>query len=238
MTVITNKIYAVIPARSGSKSIVDKNIQKLGKHTLLAHSILAAQHTPEIDRVIVSTDSKEYKKIAEGYNIDVPFLRPKCISGDNNADVEWVAHLLNWLIVNERELPKYLVHLRPTTPLRNIQYIRKAIKHIKQYPEATALRSVVRMERTVYKYFEVESLFLKTVCSGSFDIDIANKPRQLYPITYLPNGYVDILKTEFILDVEKKKIHGNKVLAFLVPKITDIDDEKDLKFARWEIDNA
>ena len=238
MTVITDKIYAVIPARSGSKSMKDKNTQMLGKHPLIVHSILAAQNTPEIDRVIVSTDSEDYKKIALGFKAEVPFLRPKCISGDDNTDIEWVAHLLNWLMVNERELPEYLVHLRPTSPLRNTQYIRKAIACIKNYPEATALRSIVEMPQSVYKHFESDGRFLKMVCSGSFDLDSANQPRHLYPTTYDANGYVDILKTRFILDSGKKKIHGNKVLAFLVPAITDIDSEKDLEFARWEIKNA
>jgi len=238
MIKITDKIVAIIPARSNSKSIKDKNIQSLGKRPLMAWSIQAALDTPEIDRVIVSTDFYVYQFIAQQYKAEAPFLRPEDISGDNNTDVEWVVHLLDWLADHENELPKYLIHLRPTSPLRDIKYISQAIECIKQHPRATALRSVVQMQQSVYKYFEIENSYLKLIGSDSFDLDLANKPRQFYPATYDANGYVDILKTEFILDSGKKKIHGDKVLAFPVPYITDIDSMKDLEFARWEIEHV
>jgi len=238
MIKITDKIIAIIPARCNSKSIKDKNIQSLGKQPLIAWSIQAGLSAPEIDRVIVSTDSVVYQFIAQQYKAEVPFLRPENISGDNNTDVEWVVHLLDWLADHENELPKYLIHLRPTSPLRDIKYISQAIECIKQHPRATALRSVVQMQQSVYKHFEIENSYLKLIGSDSFDLDLANKPRQFYPATYDANGYVDILKTEFILDSGKKKIHGDKVLAFPVPYITDIDSMKDLEFARWEIEHV
>ncbi len=229
---ITNKIYAIIPARSGSKSITDKNIQILQGIPLIAHSILTAKSIPEIDRVMVSTDSVLYKEIAEKYGVEVPFLRPKAISGDDSYDIDWIKHLLGWLLVEEKSLPKYLIHLRPTSPLRDALYISSAINHIRKYPEATALRSVVKMAQPVYKHFEVENGYLKSAKTGSFNLDEANRPRHLYPTSYDANGYVDILKTSHIL--KTNKIHGNKVLAFYTPYITDIDTIKDLEYARYE----
>ncbi len=227
---MTNKIYAVIPARSGSKSISDKNIQLLAGKPLIAYSIAAAKNVSEIDRIIVSTDSEQYAQIAVSYGAEVPFLRPKNISGDENTDIEWVGHLLSWLQNNEKELPEYLIHLRPTSPLRNVCYIKEAIGHIKQHPEATALRSVRPMAQSVYKHFEIENGFLKSVGLGSFNLDLANKPRQVYPITYDANGYVDILRTSRIL--EYNEIHGNRVIPFCVPYITDIDEERDFEYVK------
>lgn len=230
---LTNKIYAIIPARSGSKSIVDKNIRLLGGKQLIAYSIIVAKQIPEIDRVIVSTDSKQYAKIAESYGAEILFLRPKEISGDENTDFEWISHLLSWLEDNENELPEYLVHLRPTSPLRNSGYVKEAISIIKRHPEATALRSVRKMAQTAYKHFEIENGLLKSVGSGLFDLDLANKPRHMYPATYDANGYVDILKTSYIL--KHDKIHGNRVIPFHVPYITDIDEERDFEYTEYVI---
>ena len=62
-----SKFFAIIPARSGSKSIKDKNLALLGDYPLIAYSIAAAKMTPGIDRVIVSTNSLEYAKIGYKY---------------------------------------------------------------------------------------------------------------------------------------------------------------------------
>ncbi len=231
---ITENIYAFIPARSGSKSIPDKNVKFLQGKPLIAYSILCAKSVSEIDRVLVSTDSEWYKEIAEKYGAEVPCLRPKAISGDDSEDIEWVQHLLRFLDTTEAILPEYIIHLRPTSPLRQKQIISKAIQFIKQHPESTALRSVVEMNQSIYKHFEIENGYLKSAKTGSFDLDKANRPRHLYPTTYDANGYVDILKTSHI--IETGKVHGNKVLSFLVPYITDIDTVKDLEYARYEIE--
>ena len=74
------KILALIPARSGSKGLPNKNIMPLNGKPLIAYSIEHALDTPEINRVIVSTDSKEYAKIARDYGAETPFIRPKNIS--------------------------------------------------------------------------------------------------------------------------------------------------------------
>ena len=70
------KIIAVIPARSGSKGLPNKNIKELAGKPLIAYSIMAAQKTKLIDRIIVSTDSEEYASLAIEYKAEVPFLRP------------------------------------------------------------------------------------------------------------------------------------------------------------------
>lgn len=230
---LVNKIYAIIPARSGSKGILDKNIQMLGGKPLIAYSIEVAKLVPEINRIIVSTDSERYAEIARSYGAEIPFLRPEEISLDNSTDIEWVRHLLSWLQNEKKELPKFLVHLRPTSPFRLPKYIVAAIEYIKLHPEATALRSVTPLTQPVCKNFEIENHYLKLIGLKSFDLDLANKPRHLYPTSYDANGYVDILKTDYIL--ENNKIHGNKVLAFQVPRITDIDGMRDLEYARYEL---
>ena len=95
----TNKkeIIAIIPARSGSKSIKNKNIVNLFGKPLIYYSINVAIKSKYISRVIVSTDSKKIKKIALKYGAEVPFLRPKKYSLDNSKDYEVINHALKWL---------------------------------------------------------------------------------------------------------------------------------------------
>ncbi len=224
-------IVAIIPARSGSKGVVDKNIRLLAGYPLIAYSIAAARAAGGIDRVLVSTDSEKYAGIARVYGAEVPFLRPPAISGDHSGDYEFIKHALDWMRDNEGDEPEYLVHLRPTTPFREVRHIEAAIKAMRTDAQATALRSLHEMPQSAYKTFEIESGYLKSVCSGSFDLDAANRPRQMFPVTYDANGYVDILKTGYIR--AHQKIHGDKVIAFITPRAFEVDSPEDFDYLEF-----
>ena len=122
-----NNIIAIIPARSGSKSITDKNIKLLSGHPLIAYSIAAAKLSKKIERVIVSTDSKEYADIAKQYGAETPFIRPDEYSTDVSKDKDFLVHAMNWFKESESCSPEYWVHLRPTTPLRTVKVVDNAI---------------------------------------------------------------------------------------------------------------
>ena len=121
------KNIALIPARSGSKGVKHKNIKILQGFPLLAYSIAAAKMTQGIDRVIVTTDSKKYADIAKKYGAETPFLRPKLISKNKSSDLEFFEHCIEWLIVNENYVPDNIIHLRPTTPIRDPKLVSEAI---------------------------------------------------------------------------------------------------------------
>lgn len=70
-------VYAIIPARSGSKGVKDKNIRLLNKFPMIAYTIAAAKLSRKIDRVIVSTDSEKYAEIALKFGAEVPFFKAK-----------------------------------------------------------------------------------------------------------------------------------------------------------------
>ena len=91
------QVVALIPARSGSKTVPHKNIKCLGGHELLSWSVKACLKTESIDRIIVSTDSDQYAKIALNQGADVPFLRPSVISQDRSSDYEFIKHALDFL---------------------------------------------------------------------------------------------------------------------------------------------
>ena len=224
-------VVAVISARAGSKGVVDKNIKLLAGHPLIAYSIAVARLAIGIDRIIVSTDSEVYTSIAREYGAEVPFLRPDDISGDTSTDYDFIRHVLDWMLCNERNMPKYLVHLRPTTPLREGNYIDAAISCIKKTDSATALRSVHEMSESAYKTFEIEGHYLKSIGSNSFALDIANDPRQRFKKTYQANGYVDVIKTEYV--IENKKLHGDHVIAFVTPYVVEVDMVDDFDYLEY-----
>lgn len=231
---IKPKIFAIIPARSGSKGIADKNIKLLNGKPLLAYSIQSAIRSRLIDRVIVSTDSQQYADIAQNYGAEVPFLRPKNISGDKAKDIHLFDHLITWFRDYEKYVPDYLVHLRPTSPLRKSSIIDDAITlFINSGSKFTSLRSCHAMPQSSYKTFEIKDKKLKGLNTNGFDIESLNNPRQGFPTTYDCNGYVDIIRSELISD--KDIMHGDSVLAFITELVYEIDEKSDFDLIEHKI---
>src|SRR5574337_1569785 len=113
---MSKSVIAIIPARSGSESIKDKNLALLGGYPLLAYSIVAVKLSSRIDRVLLSTDSEQYAEIGRRYGAEVPFLRPSVLSTDKSTDREFMVHAMEWVRDHEGHVPEFWMHLRPTTP--------------------------------------------------------------------------------------------------------------------------
>jgi len=225
---------AIIPARSGSKSIKDKNLALLGGHPLIAYSIALAKLTESIDKVIVSTDSLEYAKIAEKYGAEVPFLRPKALSQDSSTDYDFMSHTVDWFDDNSKDSPDFWVHLRPTTPLRDPQVVKAAMTLISDRQDATALRSGHLSPESPFKWLRKNKEGFLTSLNGiDTNLDKYNGPRQDFPDVLIPNGYVDIVKSSFIK--ERKLLHGNKVLAFETPFCNELDAYEELELLEFQL---
>jgi len=226
-------IVALVPARSGSKGVPNKNVRVLGEHPLLAWTIMACKKASTINRVIISTDSTEYAGLAKIYGAEVPFLRPAKISGDRSTDYEFIVHALNWLKEHGEE-PDYIVHMRPTTPFRIPEVIDKAVNDFMQTEEISALRSVHEMSESAYKTFEIVGTGqLKCVGIENTEIDFANNARQIFPRTYMANGYVDVLSTAFIR--KTGLLHGANVMPFITPIVTEVDTEDDFMNLEYQL---
>ncbi len=225
-------IFALIPARSGSKGVIDKNIKPLCGIPLIAYSIKVALKSELIDRVIVSTDSQKYAEIAKHYGAEVPFLRPPEISDDKATDIEFIVHAMNWFKKNESFTPKFFAHLRPTTPLRDPKVVDEALRCF-QNSKFSALRSCHKMNESSYKTFEIEDNKLKSLCDGNFDIEYRNQNRQSYPETYNANGYIDVIRSSL---VEKYGfMHGKEVKAFITEKVYEIDEISDIELLEYSL---
>ncbi|MEJ2168279.1 MAG: hypothetical protein P8X90_22395 [Desulfobacterales bacterium] len=107
-------IVALIPARSGSKRVPDKNIRPLAGHPVIAYTIAAALGSEIFSEVIVSTDSSKYAEISDYYGAQVPFLRPTELSGDRSPDIEWLAYTLE----NRGSIPCGRLKNAPSIPAK------------------------------------------------------------------------------------------------------------------------
>ena len=221
-------VVSIIPARSGSKGLINKNLRKLVGNELLTWSIKASLKTHQVTRTIVSTDSEDYAEVSIKNGAEVPFIRPSEISRDTSTDLEMILHSLEFF-QSEGKIPDLILHLRPTSPLRNPRKISESIEAaVSNKNNITALRSIQEMSETAYKSFEIgKNGKLISVFTHSEDLDNSNLNRQSFPKTYMANGYVDILFPEFILS--SQKIHGDSVLPFLTENIIEVDNEFDLQ---------
>lgn len=216
------KIIAIIPARSGSKSIPDKNIQSINGKPLLAYTIEHALQSKYIQRTIVSTDSEYYAAIAKSFQAEVPFIRPAAIAMDQSTDLEVFDHALKWLKENENYEPVIVVHLRPTTPVRDASDIDKMIEILVKNTDADSIRSVIKNTETVFKmWFMGDDGFLSPVVSDSRFCEAYNMPRQSLPESYLQNASIDITRAATIL--EKKSMTGDRILGYIMDDNFDID---------------
>jgi N-acylneuraminate cytidylyltransferase len=227
-------MIAIIPARSGSKGVPGKNIKLLGGIPLFAFSIIAAKMMPSVSRVIVSTDSEEYAQIAKDYGAEVPFLRPNEISGDKSTDFDLFLHAINWFKENESLIPDYILHLRPTTPLRNPQIMEDAVKlFIENKNLASSLRSGHTAPESPYKWFlKNDDNYFKGL-RDDLTPEKVNLPRQSFPSVYIPDGYIDILKSSVILTTGT--LHGDKMLVFESPFCVEVDTKDDFQYLEFQI---
>jgi len=231
------KVYAVVPARGGSKGVPKKNIKLLGGYPLIAYGIAVGCMSRLIERVIVSTDSLEIAAVARKYGAETPFLRPGELAQDNSRDRDFVIHLLHWLKEHEGRVPDYLVHLRPTTPFRDPAIVDDAILAMLADPAATSLRSAHEAPETPFKWFTKNAQgYFQTFAAADAPPGFANWPRQMLPKVFIPDGYVDVLKTAYVLGSEE--IHGDHIVGYVSPACSEVDTPEDFDYLEFQVNRT
>lgn len=223
---------ALIPARGGSKGVPGKNLRPLLGHPLLAYSIVAAQRCTFVDRVLVTTDNDDIMSVAKRFGAEVPFRRPIPLAGDMSQDIEYVIHALEWLAKYERWQPELVVLLRPTTPLRDSALVDKAIQALKEDPQATSLRSAHPLNEPPQKMLQIKNDRFTGFFPDDGRPDYFNLPRQNFPQAYHPNGYVDILRGDYLK--KTGKLYGSEIRPFVTHQAVEIDMVEDLELLEWQ----
>ena len=163
-----------------------------------------------------------------------PFLRPENISGDASTDIEWFLNLFEEISNLNYNISKYWVWLRPTTPLRDINIVNQAINYMIKNKNADSLRSVHPMPESPYKFYESnQSKYLTPFGIKHTGVDYTCHNKQNLPTVWIPNGYVDIVKSENIIN--NKEIYGNNIVKFETDLCTEIDSPEELEFINYNI---
>ena len=222
------KILAIIPARSGSKSVKNKNIRLIGGKPMLAYSIEHAKQSKYINRILVTTDSEEYAAIAREYGAETPFIRPAELAQDDSLDVDVFAHAIDYLAEEEQYEPDIIVQLRPTTPVRDPEDIDRMIEMMLSDDTVDAVRSVTLTDAIPHKMWYVrEDDLLEPIMK---DIPEAyNMARQNLPKIYLQNGNTDVLRPANV--TKYHSMTGKKIKGYVMKEIFDVDTPQDFERA-------
>ncbi len=222
-------ILAVIPARSGSKSVVHKNIRKFNGKPMLAYSIEHAKASKYINRIILSTDSPEYAQIGQKYGAEIPFIRPSEYATDDALDIDVFYHCLKFLEENEGYHADIVVQLRPTYPIRNVKDIDSMIEILMTNQNIDSVRSIAPATEIPYKMWKRNEdgmiIPLLTEIKEAY-----NMPRQKLPKVYYQNACIDVTRGDVIL--KKRSMTGDKIYGYILENNFDIDTEED--FVRAE----
>lgn len=220
-------LIALIPARSGSQRVRDKNIRRLAGHPLIAYSIAAARASGVFDAVVVSTDSEAYAAIARHYGAEVPFIRPADIAGAASPDIEWVDFTLRRLAEAGRRFDCFSI-LRPTSPFRKPATIRRAWTQFLAGEGIDSLRAVERCKQHPGKMWVVRGARMQPL----MPLTPADRPWHssqyaALPEVFVQNASLEIAWTRVALD--QGSIAGTVLTPFLTEgdEGVDVNDEKD-----------
>jgi CMP-N-acetylneuraminic acid synthetase len=214
-------IVALIPARSGSKRVPDKNIRSLAGHPLIAYSIAAALQSKIFKRVIVSTDSERYADIARHYGAEVPFLRPAEIAGDTSPDIEWVAYTLTQLRNNGQDY-EYFSILRPTSPFRLPDTIQRAWQEFLAQEGVDSLRAVEKCQQHPGKMWVVRgNRMMPLLPNGPTEQPWHSSQYPSLPEVYVQNASLEIARAQVVF--EQKTIAGNVLMPFFTNNFEGFD---------------
>ncbi len=228
MTGTTLEVLALVPARGGSKSMPRKNLRVLGDKPMVVHAIDHGLQASSINRVILTTDDVEIAEVGAGAGAEVPFMRPAEFARDLSTDYEFVRHALTWLRDNEQYTPDLVVQLRPTTPVREVGLIDRAVQLLASRPDADSLRAVVPACFSPYKMWQLaDNGFLSAILELPGIDEPYNQARQRLPSIYQQDGFVDITRPSTVFDLGS--ITGRNILPFFLDRESiDIDYEHEL----------
>ncbi len=225
-------MLAIIPARKGSKGLPGKNTKLLNGIPLILHTIKSAKKSTNIKRIIVSSDDEKVLSICKNIkNIDIPFKRPKYLSGDNSMLIDTLFHLLKWMKKNEGFEPENICVLQPTSPLRLSKDIDNAINF---YFEVKA--------DVVLSVYETRPLFFKLSKNNNLIPFIKNTSklllsRQKVQNSFVQNGAIHIFNTKKLK--KNKTYYTAKTFGYQMPakRSVDIDNELDFFIAEQILNN-
>lgn len=223
-------MLVVIPARGGSKDVPGKNIKVLNGKPLIQYTIDIARELFEDDDIIVSTDDHVIKNTVEQLGLNVPFLRPEELATDKSSTQEVLIHALNYSKSIGREYNTILL-LQPTSPFRNVDQVREAIKLYKDSKDVDMVLSVKETKANPYYILREENNlgYLEPSKVGNFT------RRQDCPPVWEINGAIYVINVNSLLTSPINQFKKTKKYIMDEQTSHDIDTPFDWNFAEFLI---
>ena len=222
------RVYAMVPARSGSKGVPNKNILEIDGHPLIAYSIAFARKLA-IDRIIVSTNSEAYRSIALRYGGECPYLRGQEASTDTANQQAIVADLAINLPRLSIPLPDIWINLKPVNPFRNLDTVRQALQVLADRRDVNSVRIVSEADPRLHQ-IDKEG-FLAPYGPG-WDPTLSKMLRSQFPKVYQPYNLEVFRHGGWV--ARDGRFMGERVFPIVAAKITglDIDDMDTFEIAK------
>lgn len=218
---------AIIPARSGSKGLKDKNIKMLNGKPLMGYTIKAAMKSEIFNDIVLSTDSQKYADIAVKFGASVPFIRSKNLGMDNSSIIDVIGETLNKLKELGKEYDNFML-LQPTSPLRDEKDIVDAFDlFIKK--DANSVVSMCECEHSPVLFKQLED----DQCLDGFLANVERLRRQDLGDYYRLNGAIYISKVDYFLKYKDFYKENSYAYVMSKEKSIDIDDIFDFKLAEF-----
>jgi CMP-N,N'-diacetyllegionaminic acid synthase len=229
MTTDGYSVLAIVPARSGSKGIANKNMAVVGGLSLIARAGEVLARLPWIDRKIISTDSPHYAAEGRSHGLDAPFLRPAYLSGDQAGALEMIVHALEACEQLDDRQYDVIVLTEPTSPLREPSDVEQTVKKLLE----TGADSAVTVSRVDTKFHPDKIL---TVSNGFLKfytgIGKALVGRQQLKSLYSRNGLCYAFRRITLL-CHRELITENTAAVLTDRPVANIDEPIDLLWAQF-----
>jgi len=223
-------VLAIIPARGGSKGVPRKNIREVGGEPLIVWTIREAKKSKYIDRLILSSEDEEIIKVATAWDCEAPFMRPIELAQDDTPGIEPVLHAIETL----PEKYDYVVLLQPTSPLRKTEDIDRCIEKCIDL-NWSACVTVTEAQKSPYWMYQLDDCDDRMIPVMKMEKRLDR--RQELPKVYIVNGAVYVAHVEWLLN--RKDFITDETHCLIMPRerSVDIDNDIDLKFAEFLLQN-
>lgn len=235
-----SSLTILIPARSGSTRVKNKNLQKIGKMSLLEKKIKICKSL-KIGKVVVSTNSKKIAKLSINLGAEIPFLRPEKYSTAKASTVATILHYLRFLKNKNKKIPTYLAILPVTNPFLEYKTILSAYKKICRNKNMNSIIAYTDANDHPFTFVKIKKKLLFNIFKYEGSVYSDHERTQDWPKAYIGSAALKITKSSFFLKYlnEKSPLFGIKTFDLkktIGLKITkkesfDINDKNDLLYA-------
>ena len=236
-----SSLTILIPARSGSTRVKNKNLQKIGKMSLLEKKIKICKSL-KIGKVVVSTNSKKIAKLSINLGAEIPFLRPEKYSTAKASTVATILHYLRFLKNKNKKIPTYLAILPVTNPFLEYKTILSAYRKICRNKNMNSIIAYTDANDHPFTFVKIKKKLLFNIFKYEGSVYSDYERTQDWPKAYIGSAALKITKSSFFLKYlnEKSPLFGIKTFDLkktIGLKITkkenfDINDKNDLLYAK------